>query len=151
MAIEDFSIDSNIDEAIRQADRALAFLPSDREKMFKRIGLAVGTEATKNAPISPTKAQGGGPNANPGRLMASIKSDGNSDEARVFVPSQSPAGAYAEFIHDGRYKLGRGSVAKLSRGYDVGRKYIARAIKPGIIIPIIENTLRIIGRRLKGF
>jgi len=65
-------------------------------------------------------------------------------EASVFVASNSEAGKYAGFIHDGTYNLGIGSVAKKSRGKNVGNTFIERAgqANEGLAFQKVEEELR---------
>ena len=67
-----------------------------------------------------------------------------SYEAEVFVASNSEAGKYAGFIHDGTYNLGIGSVAKKSGGKAVGNKFIQRAVDDNAdaVNAMIEQELK---------
>jgi len=92
----------------------------------------------------------------PGQLTANITGEIVPGEGvRIFVPSNSPAGAYAEYIHDagpngsGAWKKrGVGTVAKGSRATD---KYIERAVRgpnEAMFIAIYEQEL---GRALEAW
>lgn len=103
---------------------------------FRRIKNIAVREAKNNAPISPTKAQytaslKGGKSErsdfHPGGLTRSITGTSGPDFAEIFVPSNSVAGAYARFIHNGEYDRGPGTRAK---GAQADRLYIERAIIP---------------------
>ena len=99
-------------------------------RTMARVGVFTEGEAKERAPISPTKAQGGGANANPGGLQNSITHELVGNQAvDVFVPSNGPAGDYAVKIHDERgvtwKDRGAGTIAK---GPKAKEKYIKRAI-----------------------
>lgn len=77
-----------------------------------------------------------------GHLTGSITGEAvqleRSWAATVFVPVNSPAAAYAVWLHEGDYNLGENSLAKQGKtGCAVGPKYITRAIE--------ENRERIVG------
>lgn len=111
---------------------------------LKETAKVVVKEAKKNAPRSPTRAQISATlkvrrrshaQAMPGGLEKSIQyevrtSDPKNPCAVVFVPSNSPAGAYAKFIHDEKgkrwYHRGAGTIAK---GDQADEKFIERAIQ----------------------
>jgi hypothetical protein len=84
----------------------------------------------------------------PGQLTSNITGEIHPEGVRVFVPSNSTAGAYATYIHDGGpngtgawKKRGVGTVAKGSRATD---KFIERAIRgsnEAVFIAIYEQEL----------
>ncbi len=68
-----------------------------------------------------------------GHLTGSITGEAvqleRSWAATVFVPVNSPAAAYAVWLHEGDYNLGENSLAKQGKtGCTVGPKFITRAI-----------------------
>lgn len=84
-----------------------------------------------------------------GNLTASITGESvqleKSWAATVFVPVNSPASAYAIWMHEGEYNLGENSQAKQGKtGCTVGPKYITRAINENK-----ERIVAIITRMLK--
>lgn len=118
--------------AIRGSDEVRDKFMSDA---LNDIGLIVHTTAVDYAPISPTKSQYEATlikknksiqQFSPGGLERSIDYESDENEVSIFVPLNSEAGDYAEFIHDEEYELGTGSEAK---GGEVGPKYIERAIE----------------------
>ena len=71
---------------------------------------------------------------NPGGLRRSITAQvWESNEASIFVAANAEGGAYAERIHDERGKswhnLGPGSRALAGKGFEVGDKFIERAVR----------------------
>ena len=65
--------------------------------------------------------------------------------ATVFVPLNSPAAAYAVWLHEGDYNLGANSLAKQKKtGCVVGAKYITRAIDENRerIVAIMREALK---------
>lgn len=118
------------------------------------IGKLVHETAVSYAPISPTQRQKNAQRKTkrrrkrtrkphvPGNLEKSIdyRFD-KKNEVSFFVDSSSPAGKYAEFIHDGNYELGVNSKKK---GGKVGPKFIERAIDDNKkkILRIINKYIR---------
>lgn len=161
MALRDFDIDDNgtLHDALAGMDRALAGLPKDRKMMFERIGLSVESPAKKDAPISPTKSEylstlkGGKTKRTdfaPGATTAAITSDGTKDRARIYIPSNSAAGQYANFTHNATYKLGVGSRNKKAGHPSVGNLYIERNINDDVIKKIINWMLQRVKKRMEG-
>ena len=161
MALRDFEIDDNgsLHDALAGMDRALAALPKDRKVMFERIGLSVASPAKKDAPISPSKSEylstlkGGKTKRSdfaPGALTAAITSDGTKNRALIFIPSNSAAGQYADFIHNGSYKLGVGSRNKKAGNPSVGNLFIERNINDDTIKKIINWMLQRVKKRMEG-
>lgn len=104
-----------------------------------RMGALVKDEAQLNAPETKEAS-----------LQNSIAFTATQDAAEVFVPSNSPAGAYAVRIHDERYKTwrNRGKMTKI-KGARAREKFISRAISDnaGKLTMIISDT---ISKLLKG-
>lgn len=112
-----------------------------------RIGLHAVREARANAPRSPTARQISATlirkrrtnrKPTPGGLERSIKysvefGGFHELETHVFVPRNSAAGAYAQYIHDQKgikwHNRGVGTRAKGARADD---KFVARAVKDNI-------------------
>ena len=136
---------------IQGGEQIVRLLTSTRQKVSDGIrrGLAetakvVAKKAKAYAPRSPTRTQisatlklkrRSSTQTMPGGLEKSIQyevrlSDPKNPCAVVFVPSNSPAGAYAKFIHDEKgkkwFKRGIGTIAK---GDQADEKFIERAIK----------------------
>ncbi len=110
---------------------------------LERIGLHAMRESKRNAPRSPTMRQTSATlirkrrtkrKSTAGGLEKSIAHEvrraGLDVEARVFVPRNSAAGAYAAYIHDLKgvrwFKRGIGTVRKGARADE---KFVERAIK----------------------
>ena len=115
-------------------------------KAMSKVGLLVQGQAKDYAPKSPTKAQGGGANANPGGLERSIQFNRvRNDAVDVFVPTNSEAGTYAKKMHDlkGIAWLNRGAGTK-AKGPQADDKFIKRAIddQSKEIEQLIENGMR---------
>jgi hypothetical protein len=155
-----------LDAVVAKNRVMLLKLPGAKAKALARIAHLTVANAQSNAPISPTKAQyeqhisakraqktanRTGKSArvrfkskqtfNPGQLQASIRSRHSGSSVEVFVPSNSPAGKYADFIHNGTYKLGIGSRAKAAAGHDVGPKFLTRAVPRSKISRILSDTI----------
>ena len=89
-----------------------------------------------------------------GTLEASMRADvvknAKSMAARVYVPVNSAASAYAIKMHEGHYHLGKNSAAKqASSSVVVGRKFLERSIteQKG---ELVETMAFIIKRGLKN-
>lgn len=110
---------------------------------LKEFGRRVWIKARALCPISPQKQQSARQNKSgvsrrnpkyvtPGQLTNSIQMDAQKDRVSIFVPSNSPGGAYAKKIHDERGKtwknLGPASIAKgatdefIFKAYDAEQK-----------------------------
>ena len=135
---------------IKGLDKVLTLMDSELQEIvlhgvktgFKTIGLAVRSLSIKMAPISPDmeqyrstlKTEKGRQNttfkATPGTLRKSITVlRSNEREVEVGVPSNSPAGDYANRMHNKKYNLGVGSrAAQRLGGEDVGPKFLDRAV-----------------------
>ena len=84
-----------------------------------------------------------------GHLQLSITGDvvhlKKSWYATVYVPVNSPAAAYAVWLHEGQYNLGAESLAHQNKtGCVVGPKYITRAIQDSgnIILRMMQEALK---------
>ncbi len=137
------------DVANRLYSVAQSAMSREMARAHARIADLVVVAAKDYAPISPTKAQyistlkgrrvKGGRivkktkrnDFHPGQLTAAIRGESAEQFARIFVPSNSRAGVYADFIHNGTYKRGVGTVAK---GSQARRKFIERAIKDNMAL-----------------
>jgi len=97
-------------------------------KNLVKVGFLVAREASRNSP------------RREGVLEKQLKFQVVEEGVRVFVPINSPAGRYAERMHDGNYRRGKKTVAK---GPRAGRLYIRRAIN--------ENKDKIISFSKEGF
>lgn len=113
------------------------------DTMKKNIAPHAMREAIRNAPVSPTVAQLSAtlkrkkrtsrrlmPHGLEKSIMSAVEMRGDSfPDVAVFVPSNSPAGKYARYIHDEKgkkwWKRGIGTQRKGVRADD---KFIARAI-----------------------
>jgi HK97 gp10 family phage protein len=61
-----------------------------------------------------------------------IEGRGTKTSGTVYIPDDSPAGVYAEWIHEGTYNLGPGSLAKQAgQSEGVGPKFMERAFDEG--------------------
>jgi len=159
-----------MDDLMRGIDGMAVQVQAAAERALKATAKTIWTVAKQNAPRSPSSGQIKAnrktnrktkrkPTATsrpaPGGLERSISYEVfGSKEASIFVPSNSEAGTYAEFIHDCRVpgarpiirgprggekrakgpagtwsNLGIGSVAKMSGGKEVGEKFIGRAFQ----------------------
>jgi hypothetical protein len=114
-----------------------ADLKESMRKANRRIELLTVSYSKARAPISPTKAQyeatlkrkkrSDRNDFNPGVLTRSIAGSSNDKFAKIYVPANSGAGKYADFIHyDMTYEYGVGTLAK---GKLAGRLFISRAVQ----------------------
>lgn len=113
---------------------------------IQECALVAERESQRNAPISPTRGQmnrqrktrrrtrrksRATSRPSPGRLVDSIEQQVMGDEASIFVSTNSPAGKYAEYIHDKKGKPGgwqkRGPGTK-AKGNRADEKFIERAV-----------------------
>jgi len=83
------------------------------KKASRAVGLLVQREARRNAPFDE------------GDLERGITFQVIDGGVRVYVPINTPAGKYAERMHNGEYNRGPGTVSK---GPRADRKYITRAV-----------------------
>ena len=110
----DFKIKIN---GLKQVESYLKKYAKDTEKRFEKAKDNVGKLVTKTAKrYAPRESS---------NLEDDITYEVKKNQIRFVVPRNSPAGDYAYWLHEGRYKLGRKSRAK---GSGVGRKFIQRAI-----------------------
>lgn len=130
-------------------------LKTELAEAHSRIEKEVVVMSKEMSPISPTKAQyeatlvGGKTrrtNFHPGQLMGSIQGESNERHAKIFVPSNSPGGKYADFIHYNMdYQYGVGTRAK---GPLAGRLFISRAVdylkRTGRLLTIVRERLDIV-------
>ena len=139
----------------RDGDKATA-------QALRTIAVLVQREAVKNAPRSPTRGQlnklrktrrkvtrkaRATSRPAPGALENSIERESDSNQARIFVASNSAAGKYANRMHELKNKpsgwrnRGPGTVAKGSRADE---KFIQRAIvdNEGVIMDILRTEHR---------
>lgn len=59
-----------------------------------------------------------------------IDGKGTHTEGTVYIPEESEAGPYAEWLHEGDYMLGPGSLAKqMNQAEIVGPKFLERALE----------------------
>ena len=88
---------------------------ADREirAASRNVGFLVQREARRNAPYRR------------GDLERSIIFEVIEGGVRIYVPTNSAAGKYGNFTHNGAYVPGPGTRAK---GFRAGRKYITRAV-----------------------
>ena len=162
-----------LQQVLARNRRILSKFPGEQAKIMARIANITRAESVSNAPISPTKGQYEGEvsarhaqkkanstgqqarvrfksrqdSFNPGGLQRSIKTSHSAQKAVIFVPSNSEAGKYADYIHNGTYKLGIGSRAKAAAGHDVGPKFIERAIdklRPKYLMIISDTIAKIV-------
>ncbi len=125
---------------------------------MRRIAAAVRKKAFEYAPKSPTQTitsrtlklkRRTSSKKTPGGLERSIRGETeNTPEgpiARIFIASNSEAGAYAKRIHDEKgktwWKRGPGTVAK---GPQADEKFVFRAIEDlrQYFVPILEQEIR---------
>ena len=145
----------SVAEALRRAGDAA---PKGIAAAMKRIAAAVRKRAVQYAPRSPTQTilsktlkrkRRTSQKTTPGGLEKSIRGEteqvSGTTVARIFVASNAPAGAYAKYIHDEKFKKwwkrGPGTVAK---GAKADEKFVERAITDlqKHFVPIIEQELR---------
>ena len=138
--MSDVSVNFDLTRITKEQKRLL-------KPVMSRIALHAMREAKANAPRSPTVKQVSATLVRkkrtarrmmPGGLEKSIsksveQTQDGMIEAHIFVPTNSPAGKYAVYIHDKKnikwFKRGTGTQAKGSRADD---KFIARAVKDNL-------------------
>ena len=128
---------------------------SGKVRLLKKIGVVVQGLARRNAPESLTKSmyvgtlKGGvtkrkASSFTSGSLRKSITTEVGKDFVSIFVPSNSPAGEYAEKMEDEKGKTWN-EVGKRTKqkGSQAGDKYIERAGKKAEpeIDKLIDQTL----------
>ena len=112
------NIKSNVIEVLNYIKAELPrTIHKQRQENLTKVGLIAQREARKNAPRLN------------GDLERSIDFEVKDGFVRIFVASNSRAGAYARIRHESTYNLGKGSKMK---GGKVGRFYIQRAINDNI-------------------
>jgi len=149
-----------LDELTRELDAMPKQVQGAVNRGLTSAAKKIKDEAVRFAPRSPTSTQirlnrktrrptkkkaNAFSRAKPGGLERSIAYKvWDSNEASIFVTSNSEAGKYAEFIHDGTYNLGIGSVAKAARGLAVGSKFIERAVDThrGLVERKVQEELK---------
>ena len=107
---------SGLDKAVRAISQIAPALARKQAATHDDIGLRVQRDSRRASPFEF------------GDLERSIDWRAGADWTKIFVATNSAAGQYAEFIHDGKYNLGFRSLTKMA-GMAVGPKYIERAIK----------------------
>ena len=107
---------SGLDKVIQTISQIHPKLVGKIATTHEDVGLRVQTDARRASPFDK------------GDLERSIDWRAGADWTKIFVATNSAAGQYAEFIHDGKYNLGFRSLTKMA-GMAVGPKYIERAIK----------------------
>lgn len=92
-------------------------------KCVTMLAQKIEEEAVKRAPIDTGDLQRSITHSvEPGTFDSKVK-------GAVFIPANSPASAYAMYMHEGIYNLGAASAAKqASSSVMVGRKYLERAL-----------------------
>ena len=104
-----------LQKLMRRIARVSKHNPGKIKKMFKKIGAIVQGASKAYAPRSPTKAEyvstlkGGRTRRatssfTTGNLKKSITVDVKNDRVEIGVPANSPAGKYAEKMHDEKGK-----------------------------------------------
>lgn len=138
--MSDFRIDAR---QLKRLDKSLSKAGKDYRKGAKRflkeIGSMIQILASKYAPISPNKGQykrtlkgGKTTRANTsftsGALQDAIIFEVGKDQVSIGVPSNTPAGKYAEKIHEEKGKSWKKrGVATVAKGPKADEKYIYRA------------------------
>lgn len=143
---------SGVEGVLREMQQAGQQIAKQSARAMFRVGALVKDTAQQYAPISPNQTQknsllkrgrkrgAGGrfvgrkasatSRAKPGSLQASIRFQSDAGKADIYVPSNSPAGKYAEKMHNEKgkswYRRGIGTVAK---GAQADHKFIERAIR----------------------
>ncbi len=139
----------DVEAALRKAREHV--VRAVRTEGMERAAAYVHTEAVRNAPRSPTKAQFSATlkrkkktdrkNFFPGGLEKSIEHEVKDGEGVVFVRENSYAGKYARRIHDEKGKTwrnrGPGTIAK---GERADEKFIERAMDQDKIGEILEDV-----------
>ena len=98
---------------VNRLDKAGKNTPANIKKMLKKVGVIVQGKARTYAPRSMTKSQyvstlkGGktkqaASKFHPGQLKKSITAEQSKNKVEIGVPSNAPAGKYAEKMHDDR-------------------------------------------------
>jgi len=147
-------------EEFLKLERRLILAGKDTDKRMKRANTAIAATvkdlSSDYAPKSPTdaeaKARGGKSGKTlPGALQSSIDMKATVNFAEIFVPTNSPAGAYAYRIHEEKgskwWKRGPGTVAK---GEKADEKFIERAISDSEkdLITILDDEIKQIKKEL---
>jgi len=103
------------------------------DKALDRIGDFVSKEAKLRAPVYA------------GNLTEDIEQNIQGDAVIIRVPENSPSSNYAIPMHEHEYNLGDESAQKQAKGFEVGRKFITRAIDDNqdAIMEIAKNALKL--------
>jgi len=127
----------------RVFDRARRYAPisptvADRKSVSKASKAQWAAAAARKSPTATSRAT-------PGALQNSIELLATSTLAQVFVPTNSPAGAYAWKIHEEKGKTWQNrGVGTVKKGPQADEKFIERAIKDSELdlVAIIEDETR---------
>jgi len=106
-----------LNTAVKRLEYGRKKVTHNIQRSLELVGKLVKNDAIRKAPKKS------------GALEQSITYKTGRNYVDIKVPKNSPAGAYALIRHYGYYNLGEGSKSK---GADVGRLYIKRAITDNI-------------------
>jgi len=150
----------NLDEVRRLVRRYPNKVKPHLGKAMRQVGRVVKDGSVELTPISPTKQQykkslkrgkSKRTDFHPGNLRKSIRILQNTTfSVDIGVPRNSLGGRYANFIHNGTYNLGPGSMAAKGKGQDVGPKFLERAVtkNENAIHHVVVREINKLNRRL---
>lgn len=162
---------SGVEGILRELQQTGQQVTKNSARAMFRVGALVKDTAQQYAPISPsagqlrsastgTKAQRAAgkkrrkasatSRVKPGSLQASLRFQSDAGKADIYVPSNSPAGKYAEKMHNEKGKTWhRRGIGTQAKGAQADHKFIERAIRDNEskIDAILNDEL---GRGLPG-
>lgn len=162
---------SGVEGILRELQQTGQQVEKQSARAMFRVGALVKDTAQQYAPISPSSSQLRGAQtgtkrqkaagkkrrkasatsrAKPGSLQASIRFQSDAGKADIYVPSNSPAGKYAEKMHNEKGKSWfRRGIGTQAKGAQADHKFIERAIRDNEsrIDAILKDD---IGRGLPG-